>query len=92
MNIPDRRSQALSASRRATTDGWCLRCPGEKQHVVVMDMPNTFTVGLAKSEYNEEDGDSAETTMSQKLDNNGTATNVTGIKIQLRERAGRPAN
>lgn len=71
---------------------WCLRCPGGQQHVVVLDMPNTCAVTIAKSEEMLEDGEPAETTMSQNLNNDGTVTYVTGIKFQLRERAGRPVD
>ena len=60
--------------------------------MLVLDKPDTCAVTRTKSEYNAEDGDSAETTTSQKLDNDGTATHIIGIKIHRQERAGRPVD
>ena len=59
----------------------------------MQEMPDTFTVTLLLSlDKILRDGEAAETTMSQKLDNDGTATYVTGIEIELRRRPGRPVD
>ncbi|KAG6986486.1 hypothetical protein G7Y79_00080g100570 [Physcia stellaris] len=80
---------------RSKDGAFQLRRPPESS------LPNNTGLNRKKEEEEEEkknitlllsldkilkDGEAAETTMSQKLDNDGTATYVTGIKIELRQR------